>query len=211
MIIIISWIIIIILSSIFCKYKWPNQTEFSRKIVHIGIGPLIPLALILGISKDVAISVAIIISILLFINNRFKIITAIEDVNRQSYGTVAYGLSITFLIILFWENNPNAASAGALVMSFGDGLAGLIGKNISSKKWKIWGQTKSLAGTLVMAISSFSILILLSFTVNQQFNVLPIIMITCLATSLEQVSRWGIDNLTVPIGVGYTWILMTGL
>ena len=109
MLIVSSWIAIIIVISIFSKFQWPNQKELSRKIVHIGIGPLVPLAWWIGITKNVAIGIALTITIFLFINRRWQLITAIEDVKRKSYGTVAYAFSISLLLILFWEKSPAAA------------------------------------------------------------------------------------------------------
>ena len=39
------------------------------------------------------------------------------------------------LIYLYWNKDPTALLAGFFIMTFGDGLAGLIGKNFQSKNW----------------------------------------------------------------------------
>ena len=102
-VVIFSWISLVLFASIICRRIFPDQKELSRKIVHIGSGPVIPLAWILGISQKLAIPVASIITLGLLINHRLRIIPAMEDVNRQSYGTIAYGLSITYLLIFLWH------------------------------------------------------------------------------------------------------------
>ena len=139
-------------------------------------------------------------------NHRLRFISALEDINRQSYGTIAYAFSITVLLILLWPDNAASVSAGVLSMSFGDGLAGLIGRQVQSPQWIIFGQRKSLAGTFTMALTVGIVLILL--TIINGITVYPILLIAIvlLAVGLEQIGPWGIDNITVPIGVAYGWL-----
>ena len=198
-------------AAVVCRVRWPNQRELSRKIVHIGTGPVIPLAWWLGIPSDWAIPMAILITIVILINHRWRLLPAIEDVNRQSYGTVAYALTITLLLIFFWPENAAAVCSGVLVMAFGDGLAGLIGRKVRSPNWLIWGQRKSIAGTLTMAVITLIILFTLSLLIDASFHPLRIFAVTGLAVGLEQLSRWGIDNLTVPMGVAVAWSWMTAI
>ncbi len=141
----------------------------------------------------------------LIINYRLRLIKSIENVDRKSFGTIAYGISITSLIFLFWSNNPSAATAGALVMAFGDGLAGLIGRNIDSSQWIIFGQKKSLIGTLSMCLVTALVLSSISHVAGINFEIVDILIISSLATILEQISPLGIDNITVPIGVALSW------
>ena len=96
-------------------------------------------------------------------------------------------------------------------MAFGDGLAGLIGRKVRSPNWLIWGQRKSIAGTLTMAVITLIILFTLSLLIDASFHPLRIFAVTGLAVGLEQLSRWGIDNLTVPMGVAVAWSWMTAI
>ncbi len=209
--IIVGWIGIVLISAIKCKAIWPEQKELSRKIVHIGTGPVIPLAWWLDISANIAIPIAMFITCALLINFKWRIIPTIEDISRKSIGTIAYGLSISILLIIFWNNNPLAVCSGVLVMAFGDGLAGLIGYTIQSPSWLIFGQKKSIAGTTTMIFMSSIILILTTFCSGGELHSLPILGIALLATLLEQIGPWGIDNITVPIGIGFAWTWMVGL
>ncbi len=204
--IILGWISSILLAAIICRRYFPEQKEISRKIVHIGTGPVIPLAWTLKVPSSLAISCAAIITIALFLNHRLKLISAIEEVNRESYGTVAYAFSITFLLIFLWPDNASSVCAGVLAMSFGDGFAGLIGRQLNTPSWTIFDQKKSIGGTLTMALSVFCMLIILAAVSGVGLQPLLLLVITLLAVSLEQIGPWGIDNLTVPIGVAYGWL-----
>ena len=204
-----AWIIIIILSAFVAKIFFPKKKELSRKIVHIGIGPILPFAWWLDIPPEIAISVAITVSILLLINYRLKVIDIFENIERKSYGTIAYGISISILLITFWSTKPDAACAGVLIMAFGDGFAGLIGKQIDSQSWTIFKQRKSLAGTASMALISGLVLVIWNVISGNTLNNLDIITIAFLAMGLEQIGPYGIDNLTVPIGVAIGWSYFT--
>ncbi len=209
LLILTSWIGFILFSAIVCKEYFPEKKELSRKIVHIGTGPIIPLAWWLDIARPLAIGFACCITIGLIVNYQLRLISAIEDIERKSLGTIAYGLSITFLIIIFWPQNAAAVTAGSLVMAFGDGFAGLIGKKFKSKNWQIFGQTKSMAGTCTMGVVTFMVLISINFIVDSQIIPVKLLTMICFAIILEQISFRGLDNLTVPIGMGLGWTWMT--
>ena len=83
-------------------------------------------------------------------------------------------------------------------MTFGDGLAGLIGKNFSSWSWIFFKQKKSLIGTLTMLLTSFIVVLTLGYFQENNFN-FNFVLIAFVATLLEQFSVLGIDNLIVPI------------
>jgi len=185
------------LSWIFQKYK-PNNNELKRKIIHIGIGPLIPIAKFLEIDQNSALFFTGIISLLVLINYIFKIIPTIEDVERKSYGTLFYCLSLFILISLFWDKDPYSLIAGFFIMTFGDGLAGLIGKTFNSRSWFFLKQKKSLIGTLTMFLTSLIIISSLGYAKQNSLN-LDYFTIAFIATLLEQISFLGIDNFIVPI------------
>ena len=96
-------------------------------------------------------------------------------------------------------------------MAFGDGLAGLIGRAVDSPKWLVIGQTKSIAGTLTMATVVAMTTAIISSINNLSIQPLDIIVISIIATVLEQISPWGIDNITVPIGVTCIGIWLVGI
>jgi len=188
---------IFLISIVFKKFN-KNSKEIVRKIIHIGIGPLIPIAQFLKIDQNSALIFTGIVSLMVLINYTYKIFPTIEDVERNSYGTIFYCLSLFILIWLFWDKDPYALIAGFFIMTFGDGLAGLIGKSFNSQNWIIFKQNKSLFGTLTMFLTSLIIVYSIGYNQQNSFN-LNYFAIAFLATILEQLSVLGIDNFIVPI------------
>lgn len=200
--------LLVISAALICRKRWPEQQELSRKIVHIGTGPIVVLAWWLAIPAFVAVPVAIAVTVITAVNHRLQLLPAVEDVDRNSYGTVAYGLAISLLLLLFWPEQAIAVCAGVLVMAFADGLAGLVGRGVASPSWTIWQQRKSAAGTITMALVTALVLLLLVLLSQSPLHPLRLIAVCALAVGLEQFGRWGIDNLTVPIAVGLCWAWM---
>ena len=203
------YIVFIFLISKLFKNFYPNNQELLRKIIHIGMGPLIPLAKFLEIEQSAAQYFAGGISFLIVINYIYKLFPIIEDIDRKSFGTFFYCFSLLILISLFWEEDPLALTAGFFVMTFGDGLAGLIGKNFKSKSWKIFNQKKSILGTTTMFFISLLVVSILGTTNNIDFNYYYF-GIAFIATLLEQISIIGIDNFSVPIITSTIFHLLIG-
>ena len=195
----------VIAGAVLCRRLRPNQRELSRKIVHIGTGAVVPLAWFFEIPFVVALPVAAVITVVTTINHQWRFIPAVEDVDRNSYGTIAYGIAITTLLLLFWPTRADAVSAGVLVMALGDGLAGLIGRNVASPKWVLFGQTKSSIGTMTMAVVSGLVLIGLARWSGADLSLPAALGMVAMATGLEQLSWSGLDNLSVPLSVGVLW------
>ena len=195
----------VVAGAVLCRRLRPSQRELSRKIVHIGTGAVVPLAWFFEIPFVVALPVAAVITVVTTINHQWRFIPAVEDVDRNSYGTIAYGIAITTLLLLFWPTRADAVSAGVLVMALGDGLAGLIGRNVASPKWVLFGQTKSSVGTMTMAVVSGLVLIGLARWSGADLSLPAALGMVAMATGLEQLSWSGLDNLSVPLSVGVLW------
>ena len=196
---------VVLAAAVLARRQWPDQRELSRKIVHIGTGAVVPLAWWFAIPAAIALPFAAIVTLATAINQQWRLIPAVEDVDRDSYGTTAYGISITTLLLLFWEQQPEAVCAGVLVMACGDGLAGLVGRSVASPRWSVLGQTKSLVGTTTMLAVSFGVLLALAATTGPVVNGSTALLLAAVATGLEQISPAGIDNLSVPLTVGCLW------
>jgi phytol kinase len=208
---VVLWLGTVMLAALGLRRAWPRHREWSRKLVHIGTGAVVLIAWALRIDRAIAVPAAALITMAAAINHRVRVLPAIEDVGRASYGTVAYGAAITILLSLFWPHHPDAVAAGVLVMALGDGLAGLLGAAVPSPSWQIWGQRKSLIGTTTMGLVSGIVLLGLGITTGQGPDLAGggWMAIALVATLLEQLALFGLDNLTVPIVTGLLWKLLT--
>ena len=180
-----------------------TSSELARKIVHIGTGNVILVAWWLQIPAWVGISASIIASIIALLSYYIPFLPGINSVGRKSLGTFFYAISIGVLVAWFWPIQQfHYAAIGILVMTWGDGLAGLIGQQFGQHPYEVWGMRKSWEGSLTMALTSYAVtcLILLSVQGNVWQTWLVPIAIAIIATTLESFSKFGLDNLTVPLG-----------
>jgi phytol kinase len=202
-----GWLAVLAALASSLKRTRPDQPEWSRKLVHIGTGPVVLIAWACGIDRAIALPVAGLVTLLAALNHRFRLLPGIEDIDRHSYGTIAYGASITLLLGLFWPERPQPVAAAVLSMALGDGLAGLVGPLVSSPRWRVFGQTRSLVGTLVMGLTTAAVLLGVALLQPATAPSLwALLAIATLATAVEQWASAGVDNLTVPLSVAGLWV-----
>jgi phytol kinase len=202
---VLVWLACVLGLAIWARQRWPDQPEWSRKLLHIGSGPVVLIAWAVGIDRWIALPAAALVTLLAALNHRYRLLPAIEDVGRHSYGTVAYGAAITLLLAMFWPAQPQAVVAGVLVMALGDGFAGLLGPLISSPSWEILGQRKSVVGTGAMAGMALLVVVLLRQLGGSGPGPAALVLISLAATLLEQIAVVGLDNLSVPVATGLLW------
>ena len=190
---------LLVLFATWTRSQWPEARELSRKVIHIGCGLLLPLSWYLGLPKNLALAAAAVATVIVCINHRTRWLALIEDVERKTYGTILYCLSICCLIIFFWNSYPSAMLSGALVMAISDGSASLLGRLIPSPKWQLYGQTKSTAGTSAMLLSTLGIISVVQWSMGSGLSVAQILFVSIVVTGLEQLSGYGLDNLSVPL------------
>lgn len=180
------------------------ESEITRKVVHIGTGNVILIAWALGIPAWVGIGASVGFGAIALASYVLPLLPGIESVGRRSWGTFFYALSIGVLVAWFWPLHlPHYAALGILTMTWGDGLAGLIGKYWGRHPYQLWGMRKSWEGSLTMALVSGLVVVLVLGTKLGWGWPLGAIALSgaIVATALEAFSKLGIDNLTVPVGV----------
>ncbi|MBW4471263.1 MAG: SEC59/DGK1/VTE5 family protein [Stenomitos rutilans HA7619-LM2] len=178
------------------------EPEVVRKVVHIGAGNVILLAWWLQVPAWLGISASIVFSAIAFLSYRLPILPSINGIGRKSLGTFFYAVSIGVLVAWFWSQQPQYAALGVLVMTWGDGLAALIGQRFGKHPYKLWDMQKSWEGSLTMAIVSGLVSLLILLAVEGNFwQIWSIsLLVAIVATGLEAFSKFGVDNLTVPLG-----------
>ncbi len=194
-----------------------TKPEHVRKVVHIGSGNIILIAWLLQLPAWVGMMSATLAAVIALISYRFPILPGVNSVDRQSFGTFFYAVSIGIVTAVFWNLNlPYYGVIGILIMAWGDGLAAIIGMRFGKHPYLIFGNTKSWEGTLTMLLVSYTIVSIVLFSV--QGNIWQTwvvgIPVAIAATAVESIAQWGLDNLSVPlIGAGLAFtvnqLLMT--
>lgn len=196
--------------------KWVNP-QLSRKIIHIGTGPLFVLCWLLfpvnPYSRYLAALVPALITIQ-FALIGFGIIkdqSAIDAMSRSGdrkeilQGPLYYGLIIVFITIYYWDSSP-IGIIGFMLMCGGDGLADILGRKYGKRKLA-WNPTKSWMGSFGMFLGGWvcSYFILLVFLHFGKFTggaidyLAPLTLIAIIGTLVESLPLKYIDNITVPI------------
>jgi dolichol kinase len=85
-------------------------------------------------------------------------------------------------------------------MALADGLAAIIGVQYGNRlKYLVFKHPKSVAGTLTFFVVSTSILLAYGHWSGQSLTASYILVVSLMATALENVAVWGLDNLLVPL------------
>jgi len=197
------WLAIVVLTAEGINRFKAASAEVVRKVVHIGVGNIILLAWWLQIPLWLGVSASVLFSAVALLSYRISILPSIDGVGRKSLGTFFYAVSFGVLIAWFWSvQQPQYAVLGILVMTWGDGLAAIIGQRFGRHLYKLWGEQKSWEGSLTMAIVSYvvsvSVLLSVQGAIWQTWAVS--LGVATIATVLEAFSNLGIDNLTAPVG-----------
>jgi phytol kinase len=104
------------------------------------------------------------------------------------------------VLIALLEPNKWIFLAAMLHLALADAMAALIGKRYGkSTKYKVFGQSKSLIGSLTFYIISLAITtIVVNFTPLGQASLPVLLLLPPLVTLAENVSFFGSDNFVIP-------------
>lgn len=192
------------------------SSQLSRKIIHVGTGPIFVMCWILFPQNQAARYLAALVPLAITIQFAlvgFGIVkdeAAVTAMSRTSNrreilrGPLFYGIMFMLLTILFWLDSPIGMIA-LMMLCGGDGLADILGNRIRSRKLP-WSPGKSLAGTCAMFLGGwlFSIGIVWYFIAFGVFTgeitqyLVGITVIALAATLVESFPLRDIDNLSVP-------------
>jgi phytol kinase len=204
------------LMDFFAHQGW-IESRLSRKIIHIGTGPifvlcwlffpdvwysrwlaaLVPFAITVqfaligfGIMKDEA---------------SVKAMSRTGDPKEILRGPLYYGIMFVLLTLIFWKDSPVGMTA-LMIMCGGDGIADIVGRTFNSPKL-FHSPEKSVAGSLGVLFGGWilSALILAVYVALGIFPgpfsrfLLPITVISVVATLVESLPHKDVDNITVTL------------
>jgi phytol kinase len=201
----------------FAAHRGWISSHLSRKVIHMGTGPLFVLCWLLfndaPISPFLAATVPLLITIQFFLVGvgLIKDEAAVQAMSRSGdrreilRGPLFYGLIFVLLTIFYWKNSPIGMVA-LMLMCGGDGLADILGRRFGKSRLP-WNPGKSWAGSFGMFAGGwiFSAGILAAYLAMGYFrgewlDYLPAItLIALVGTLVESLPLKEIDNLTVTL------------
>ena len=199
----------------FAAHRGWITSHLSRKIIHIGTGPIFVLCWLLFNDAASARFLAALVPGLITI--QFALVgfgilkdeAAVQAMSRSGdpreilRGPLFYGIIFVVLTIVYWKDSPIGMVA-LMLMCGGDGLADIIGRKFGQKKLP-WAPGKSWMGSLGMFIGGWS-LALAVLWVYQIVGIFPgpfssylpgVTMIALAGTVVESFPLKDIDNITV--------------
>ena len=208
----------------FAAHRGWIESRLSRKIIHIGTGPLFVLCWLLFDNSLQARLLAATIPLLITIQFAligFGIIKDEASVRAMSRtgdrreilrGPLFYGIAFVALTLLFWKTSPIGMTA-LMIMCGGDGIADVVGRRVPSPKLP-WSRDKSVAGMISVLVGGFFLsAIILWIYVSARVlpgpfagYLTPLLILTLTATVVESLPFRDVDNLTVTLAavmIGY--------
>lgn len=209
----LSWLRI---NDYFAHRGWISG-PLSRKIIHIGTGPLFVICWLLF--QDGLWSRFLAALVPLAITAQFALVglgimrdpAAVAAMSRTGdrreilRGPLFYGIVFVVLTLLYWRNSPIGIVA-LMVLCGGDGLADVVGKRVKSPSlpWssrKTWnGSAAMFAGSWIFSVFVIAIFVYFKVLDGSMVHYLPgITIIALVSTLIETLPFRDIDNLTVPL------------
>jgi len=193
------------------------DSKLSRKVIHIGTGPLFVLCWFLFRDTPDARWLAALVPFaitLQFALIGFGVIKDEASVKAMSRtgdpreilrGPLYYGIMFVVLTVVYWKDSPVGIIA-LMMMCGGDGIADIIGRQIKSAKLP-WSKEKSIAGTIsvfaggwVFAAALIFIYVIAGIFSGPFTNYLfPITLIALVGALVESLHYKDIDNVTMTL------------
>lgn len=208
----------------YAAHKGWISNRLSRKIIHIGTGPLFVICWLLFPNTQTSRYLAALIP--LAITFQFFLVgigvirdqSAVEAMSRTGdpreilRGPLFYGIVFVAVTIFFWYDTPIGIIA-LMLMCGGDGSAEIIGRRFG-KSHIPWNPRKTWIGSISMFLGGLllSLMILIVYVdfgifTTPVIEMLPaIVLIAFVGAIVESLPLRDIDNITVTlsaVGLGY--------
>jgi len=188
----------------------------SRKVIHIGTGPIFVLCWLFFEDTFSArfwaalVPLGITLQFLLIGLGVIKDEAAVMAMTRHGQaseilrGPLFYGIVFVLLTLVYWHDSPIGLIA-LMLLCGGDGLADALGKRIPSPSLP-WSRGKTVAGSLAMLLGGWIMaafvlgIFILVGAIRAPLSILsgPLFTIATLAAVVESLPLSDLDNLTVP-------------
>ena len=188
---------------LFCEFlhKKGLSAEYTRKLGH-SLPSLSCLFLPFFFSTHWYVLLLVILSFAtLYIGNSKHLINSICSVERKTFGAylLPFSIGITYYISVWCLQNNLFFILAISILAISDPLACYFGKTFKSKIFK---SGKTIMGTLAFFLSTFIICSLILWSQSTGIKIIGIALgLSIIVSVIELISPKGSDNLTVPLSV----------
>lgn len=201
----------------FAAHRGWIESRLSRKLIHIGTGPIFVLcwllfpgewydrylaALVPGL---ITVQFALIGLGVIKDEASVKAMSRSGDPREILRGPLYYGIMFVALTILFWKDSP-VGMVALMMMCGGDGVADLVGRRVRSTRLP-WSGEKSVGGSLSVFVGGFglslgivSVYVALGiFPAPLASYLLPLALIALASMAVESLPHKDVDNITMTV------------
>lgn len=180
------------------------KVEITRKIVHFGTGILTLLFPLLLDNHWLVLALCGSFAVILLISMRFNFLKSVNAIDRKSVGSIAYPVAVygCYLAYNYFEHQYAYFYIPVLILAVCDPIAALAGKKWPLGKYNIRNSSKTLMGSGMFFLSAFIVIVVLSLMEHTMTRiVMRGLIIALFSTVSEAVSGRGYDNITIPVSV----------
>ena len=201
----------------FLAHRGLIESRLSRKLIHIGTGPIFVLCWLMypnvQISRWLAALVPLVITaqFVLVGTGILKDEAAVKAMSRTGdrreilRGPLFYGLVFVAVTLIYWKDSLIGIPA-LMIMCGGDGIADIVGRRVRSPKLP-WSPEKSVAGSLSVFLGGWLLTLFIfavyvwagTFSGPVTRFILPITWIALGAMLVESLPFKDVDNITLTI------------
>ncbi len=192
------------------------EPGLSRKIIHIGTGPLFvlcwllyspaPAARLLAVLVPLAITAQFVLVGVGWVRDEAAVRAMTRDGDRREIlrGPLFYGLVFVAFTLLFWRTTPVGIVA-LMILCAGDGLADVVGRRLGRTPLP-YNRGKTLEGSTAMFLGALAVSLAMTLVFQAASVFVPpisrtavpaIVLISLASTLVESLPLPDVDNLTV--------------
>ncbi|MCL4803606.1 MAG: hypothetical protein KJ046_04855 [Anaerolineae bacterium] len=178
------------------------DSGFTRKVIHIGVGMMIWLVPFLFTTPWPFVVACVMFMIINLIDWRYGLIGSMQSRHRSNLGTVYFPLAAAVVALIFWDTPPLMVAA-LMPLTWGDGIAPVIGAAYGRRVYRVHTSTRTVEGSAGFFVAGFIFTWLALWVmpgtpeISPVGAILPALVIMAVTTVIEAFSIWGLDNLTV--------------
>jgi phytol kinase len=191
--------------------RWRGYTsDFTRKVVHIGVGMVMWIIPFLFDNPWWFAAACTGFMVINFLDWKYGFFASMTTQDRSNLGTVYFPLAAGICAIVLWDQ-PGLMIAAMMPLTWGDGLAPVVGRKLGWGAYTIRGHKRTLAGSVAFfGAATLAVWLALMFGAGSPAVASPFVtalIVAGLTAVIEGVTIYGLDNLAVTAAaMGLLWL-----